>query len=104
MTSPFQGYRSRSYLRLELVEAIEELNFYSNVKVGGKKLARKMLEQGGKIIDNKFIGKIAYAQAISGDIKNSLNTIKEMEIGFDLSQTLINIANQINPQREDRLI
>ena len=73
-------------------------------KVGGKKLARKMLEQGGKIIDNKFIGKIAYAQAISGDIKNSLNTIKEMEIGFDLSQTLINIANQINPQREDRLI
>jgi len=73
-------------------------------KVGAKKLAQKMLEQGGKIIDNKFIGKIAYAQAISGDIKNSLNTIKEMEIGFDLSQTLINIANQINPQREDRLI
>ena len=73
-------------------------------KVGAKKLARKMLEQGGKIIDNKFIGKIAYAQAISGDIKNSLNTIKEMEIGFDLSQTLINIANQIYPQREDRLI
>ena len=24
-------------------------------KVGAKKLARKMLEQGGKIIDNKFI-------------------------------------------------
>ena len=60
-----------------------------------------MLVHGGKIIDNKFIGKIAYAQAISGDIENSLNTIKTMELGFDYSQALINIANKINLQQED---
>ena len=60
-----------------------------------------MLEHGGKIIDNKFIGQIAYAQAISGDIENSLNTIKRMELGFDYSQALINIANKINLQQED---
>ena len=70
-------------------------------KAGAKKLALKMLEHGGKIIDNKFIGKIAYAQAISGDIENSLNTIKTMELGFDYSQALINIANKINLQQED---
>jgi len=70
-------------------------------KAGAKKLALKMLEHGGKIIDNKFIGKIAYAQAISGDIENSLNTIKRMELGFDYSQALINIANKINLQQED---
>ena len=72
-------------------------------KAGAKKLALKMLVHGGKIIDNKFIGKIAYAQAISGDIENSLNTIKTMELGFDYSQTLINIANQINLQQVDHL-
>ena len=72
-------------------------------KAGAKKLALKMLEHGGKIIDNKFIGKIAYAQAISGDIENSLNTIKTMELGFDYSQALINIANKINLQQEDLL-
>ena len=70
-------------------------------KAGAKKLALKMLEHGGKIIDNKFIGKIAYAQAISGDIENSLNTIKSMELGFDYSQALINIANKISLQQED---
>jgi len=70
-------------------------------KAGAKKLALKMLEHGGKIIDNKFIGKIAYAQAISGDIENSLNTIKTMELGFDYSQALINIANKISLQQED---
>ena len=70
-------------------------------KAGAKKLALKMLEHGGKIIDNKFIGKIAYAQAISGDIENSLNTIKRMELGFDYSQALINIANKISLQQED---
>ena len=72
-------------------------------KAGAKKLALKMLVHGGKIIDNKFIGKIAYAQAISGDIENSLNTIKTMELGFDYSQTLINIANQINLQQVNHL-
>ena len=63
--------------------------------VGAKELASKMLQLGGNIIDNKFIGRIAYAQAISGDIENSLKTTKKMDIGFDFSQTLINIANQI---------
>ena len=73
-------------------------------KVGAKKLARKMLEQGGKIIDNKFIGQIAYAQAISGDIKNSLKTLKKMELGIDYSQAMINIANHISLLQVGRLI
>ena len=51
--------------------------------VGAKELASKMLQLGGNIIDNKFIGRIAYAQAISGDIENSLKTTKKMDIGFD---------------------
>ena len=50
------------------------------------------------------MGNIAYAQAISGDIENSLNTLKKMKVGFDFSQTLISIANQINLQQEDPLI
>jgi hypothetical protein len=73
-------------------------------KDGAKKLALEMLEQGGKIIDNKFIGQIAYAQAISGDIKNSLKTLKKMELGIDYSQAMINIANHISLQQVDRLI
>ena len=73
-------------------------------KVGAKKLAKKMLEHGGKIIDNKFIGQIVYAQAISGDIKNSLKNLKIMKLGFDYSQALINIANHISLQQVDRLI
>ena len=73
-------------------------------KVGAKKFAKKMLEHGGKIIDNKFIGQIAYAQAISGDIKNSLKTLKKMELGIDYSQAMINIANHISLQQVDRLI
>ena len=56
-----------------------------------------------EIIDNKFMGNIAYAQAISGDIENSLNTIKKMEVGFDFSQALIYIASQINLQQVDPL-
>ena len=71
--------------------------------VGAKELASKMLQLGGNIIDNKFIGRIAYAQAISGDIENSLKTTKKMDIGFDFSQTLINIANQITLQLKDPL-
>ena len=70
-------------------------------KVGAKKLVLKMLKQGGKIIDNKFIGQIVYAQAISGDIKNSLKNLKIMKLGFDYSQALINIANEISFQQED---
>ena len=62
-----------------------------------------MLEQGGKVIDNKFIGMLAYAQAISGDIKNALNTTKKMNVGFDFSQVLINIANQISLQQASPL-
>ena len=71
--------------------------------VGAKELASKMLQLGGNIIDNKFIGRIAYAQAISGDIENSLKTTKKLGIGFDFSQTLINIANQITLQLKDPL-
>ena len=71
--------------------------------VGAKELASKMLQLGGNIIDNKFIGRIAYAQAISGDIENSLKTTKKMDIGFDFSQTLINLANQITLQLKDPL-
>ena len=63
--------------------------------VGAKELASKMLQLGGNII--------AYAQAISGDIENSLKTTKKMDIGFDFSQTLINIANQITLQLKDPL-
>ena len=70
---------------------------------GAKKLVLMMLEQGGKVIDNKFIGMLAYAQAISGDIKNALNTTKKMNVGFDFSQVLINIANQISLQQASPL-
>ena len=70
-------------------------------KAGAKKLALKMLEQGGKIIDNKFTGKIVYALAISKDIENSLNIIKTMELDFDYSRALINTASQIIFQQED---
>ena len=44
------------------------------------KLSLKMLDQGGTIIDNKLIGNIVYALAISNDIENSLNIVKN--IGF----------------------
>ena len=99
----------------ELLGSIESDRFYKEGvseiiiiqshkdKAGAKKLALRMLKQGGKIIDNKFMGKIAYAQAISGDIENSLNTIKKMEVGFDFSQALIYIASQINLQQVDPL-
>ncbi len=112
-THALAGNFEKSY---ELLGQIESDRFYKEGiseiiiiqsrkdKIGARKLALKMLEQGGTIIDNKLMGTIAYAQAISGDIKNSLNTIKEMEIGFDLSQTLINIANEVNSQQEDHLI
>ena len=70
-------------------------------KTGAKKLALKMFDQGGKIIDNKFTGIIVYALAISEDIENSLKIIKKMELGFDYSQALINTANQISFQQED---
>ena len=70
---------------------------------GAKKLVLMMLEQGGKIIDNKFMGMLAYAQAISGDTKNALNTTKKMNVGFDFSQVLINIANQISLQQASPL-
>ena len=73
-------------------------------KDGAKKLALEMLEQGGEIIDNKFIGQIVYAQAISGDIKNSFKNLKIMKLGFDYSQALINIANHISLQQVDHLI
>ena len=68
-------------------------------KIGARNLASKMLELGGRIIDNKFLGQIAYAQAITGDIENSLLTTKKMDIGFDFSQVLINIAKQISLQQ-----
>ena len=70
-----------------------------NDKIGARNLASKMLELGGRIIDNKFLGQIAYAQAITGDIENSLLTTKKMDIGFDFSQVLINIAKQISLQQ-----
>jgi tetratricopeptide (TPR) repeat protein len=97
----------------ELLSVIESDRFYKegvsevliiqakNDKMGARNLASKMLEHGGKIIDNKFLGKIAYAQAISGNIGGSLNIIKTMELGFDYSQALINIAHEINFQQED---
>jgi hypothetical protein len=97
----------------ELLSVIESDRFYKegvsevliiqakNDKMGARNLASKMLEHGGKIIDNKFLGKIAYAQAISGNIGGSLNIIKTMELGFDYTQALINIAHEINFQQED---
>ena len=72
-------------------------------KIGARNLALKMLELGGKIIDNKFLGQVAYAQAITGDIENSLLTTKKMDIGFDFSQVLINIAKQISLQQASPL-
>jgi len=72
-------------------------------KIGARNLASKMLELGGKIIDNKFLGQVAYAQAITGDIENSLLTTKKMDIGFDFSQVLINIAKQISLQQASPL-
>ena len=97
----------------ELLGLIESDRFYKegvseviiiqarNDKLGAKSLATKMLNLGGKIIDNKFLGRIAYAQAITGDIENALITTKKMSYGFDLSQTLISIANQISLQQAD---
>ncbi len=38
------------------------------------------------------------------DIDNSLKTVKRMKFSVDLSQTLINIAQEINLQQEDPLI
>ena len=99
----------------ELLGSIESDRFYKegvsgvliiqakNDKLGARNLASKMLKLGGKIIDNKLIGKIAYAQAISGDIENSLLTTKKMDIGFDFSQVLINIASQISLQQANPL-
>ena len=99
----------------ELLGSIESDRFYKegvsgvliiqakNDKLGARNLASKMLKLGGKIIDNKLIGKIAYAQAISGDIENSLLTTKKMDIGFDFSQVLINIATQISLQQANPL-
>ena len=72
-------------------------------KIGARNLSSKMLELGGKIIDNKFLGQVAYAQAITGDIENSLLTTKKMDIGFDFSQVLINIAKQISLQQASPL-
>ena len=71
-------------------------------KDGARKLSLKMLDQGGKIIDNKLIGNIVYALAISNDIENSLNIVKKMDMGFDFSQSLINIANEISLQQVGR--
>ena len=100
----------------ELLGSIESDRFYKEGvsaviiiqshkdKDGAKKLALEMLEQGGEIIDNKFIGQIVYAQAISGDIKNSFKNLKIMKLGFDYSQALINIANHISLQQVDHLI
>ena len=97
----------------ELLSVIESDRFYKegisevliiqakNDKIGAGNLASKMLEHGGKIIDNKFLGRIAYVQAISGNIGDSLNIIKTMELGFDYSQALINTANQNSFQQED---
>ena len=97
----------------ELLSVIESDRFYKegisevliiqakNDKIGAGNLASKMLEHGGKIIDNKFLGRIAYVQAISGNIEDSLNIIKTMELGFDYSQALINIAHEISFQQED---
>ena len=97
----------------ELLSVIESDRFYKegisevliiqakNDKIGAGNLASKMLEHGGKIIDNKFLGRIAYVQAISGNIGDSLNIIKTMELGFDYSQALINIAHEISFQQED---
>ena len=72
-------------------------------KDGARKLAIQMFDQGGGIVDNKFIGIIVYALAIAKDIENSLNIVKTMDLGFDYSQALINIANEINLQQEDLL-
>ena len=72
-------------------------------KIGSRKLALNILNLGGKIVDNKLLGKIAYSQAISEDVENALITVKKMNMGFDLSQTLINIANQIILQQADPL-
>ena len=55
-------------------------------------------------MDNKFFGMIAFAQAISGDIYNALDTSKKMSLGFDFCQTLINIATHISLQPKDPLI
>ena len=67
-------------------------------------LSINILNLGGKIIDNKFIGDIATILSISGDIDNSLKIVKKMKFSVDLTQTLINLAKEINPQQEDPLI
>ena len=100
----------------ELIGAIESDRFYKEAvsdvliiqakkdKKGAKELATKLINHGGKIVDTKLLGKIANAQAICGDFENSLISLNKMELGFDFSQTLINIANYFSPQQASPLI
>mgnify|MGYP001177099330 CR=1 FL=1 len=73
-------------------------------KKGAIELASKLINHGGKIIDTKILGKIASAQAICGEFEDSLISLNKMSLGFDFSQTIIDIANYFNPQRVNLLI
>ena len=50
------------------------------------------------------MSKIATIQSIAGDIENSFKTINQVSPSIDLSESLINIAININLQQADPLI
>ena len=73
-------------------------------KKEAKKKALELLNFGGTILDSKFMSKIATIQSIAGDIENSFKTINQVSPSIDLSESLINIAININLQQADPLI
>ena len=87
-------------------EGIHDILFLQSKKnkKEAKKKALELLNFGGTILDSKFMSKIATIQSIAGDIENSFKTINQVSPSIDLSESLINIAININLQQADPLI
>ena len=87
-------------------EGIHDVLFLQSKKnkKEAKKKALELLNFGGTILDSKFMSKIATIQSIAGDIENSFKTINQVSPSIDLSESLINIAININLQQADPLI
>lgn len=84
-------------------EGIHDILFLQSKKnkKDAKKTALELLNFGGTILDSKFMSKIATIQSIAGDIENSFKTINQVSPSIDLSESLINIAININLQPAD---
>ena len=87
-------------------EGIHDILFLQSKKnkKEAKKKALELLNFGGTILDSKFMSKIATIQSLAGDIENSFKTINQVSPSIDLSESLINIAININLQQADPLI